>query len=103
MSTPASKEEKPIEQQSGNQMNDLEYSRKRLVPLKMGIIDLWMTSCEALSLGRQPGNTLNSLSQVWTDALLALCAAGTTRSFALPASKEQASGRRNGLRETGVR
>lgn len=61
--------------------------------------NLWATFCEALSLGRQPRNTLQTVYQGWMDALLALDAAHITGRFALPASVEQAAVRRDALRE----
>jgi hypothetical protein len=61
--------------------------------------NLWATFCEALSLGRQPRNTLQTVYQGWIDALLALDAAHITGSFALPASPEQGAVRRDALRE----
>jgi hypothetical protein len=55
--------------------------------------------CEALSLRRQPRNSLHTLYQGWIDALLAFEAARITGEFVLPGSPEQAAARRDALRE----
>jgi hypothetical protein len=55
--------------------------------------------CEALSLRRQPRNSLLTLYQGWIDTLLAFEAARITGEFVLPRSPEQATARRDALRE----
>lgn len=54
---------------------------------------------EALSLVRQPRDTLYGLYQGWMDTLLALEAARRTGTFALPATADDALARRQALRE----
>jgi hypothetical protein len=51
----------------------------------------------ALSLARQPRNTLYALYQGWIDAALALQAARITGAFVLPDSAERRAGLREGL------
>lgn len=59
----------------------------------------WPAFRDALALGRQPRATLYALYQGWIDTLLALRAARMTGTFAVAANAENASARRNALRE----
>jgi Domain of unknown function (DUF4391) len=54
---------------------------------------------DALALGRQPRATLYALYQGWLDTLVALHAARITGTFAVATNTEQASARRDALRE----
>lgn len=59
----------------------------------------WPTFCDALSVGKQQGDTLRALYQAWIDTLLALQAARVTGVFAAAASAEHAAQRRDALQE----
>lgn len=61
--------------------------------------DRWAAFRDALALGRQPRATLYALYQGWLDTLVALHAARVTGTFAVAANGEQASARRDALRE----
>lgn len=59
----------------------------------------WPSFRDALALSKQPRTTLHALYQGWIDTLLALQAARVTGVFAVPASAEHASVRRDALQE----
>ena len=59
----------------------------------------WPAFRDALALGRLPRATMFALYQGWIDTLLALHAARATGTFAVAASAEHATARRDALRE----